>query len=66
MKPAEETGISWYADIKSGTIYGKRMKMSPIVLFDQDDVTVLLHALLFDKEIDGVRATVEIQNRQPS
>ena len=38
--------------------------MSSIVLFDQDDVTVLLHNLQFDKEIDGVRATIEIQNRQ--
>lgn len=37
--------------------------MSPIILFDQDNVTVLLYSLLFDEEIDGVRATVEIQNR---
>ena len=38
--------------------------MDPITLFDQDNVTVLLHDLCFDNEIDGVRASVEIQNRK--
>ena len=38
--------------------------MSPIALFDQDDVTVLLQDLYFDDEIDGVRASIEIQNRK--
>lgn len=37
--------------------------MGPVVLFDKDDVTVLLHSFYFEKEIDGVRATIEIQNR---
>jgi len=37
--------------------------MESIKLFDQDGVTVLLCDLYFDKEINGVRATVEIQNR---
>ena len=38
--------------------------MNPITLFDQDNVTVFLHDLYFDKEIDGVRASIEIQNRK--
>ena len=38
--------------------------MTPIKLFDQDNVTVLLHDLHFDKEIDAVRASIEIQNRK--
>lgn len=38
--------------------------MKTIVLFDQDNVTVLLRDLYFDKEVDGVRASVEIQNRK--
>lgn len=38
--------------------------MNPITLFDQDNVTVFLHDLYFDKEIDGVRASIEIRNRK--
>ena len=37
--------------------------MDTITLFNQDDLTVLLCDLHFDTEIDGVRATIEIQNR---
>lgn len=38
--------------------------MEPITLFDQNGVTVLLRDLRFDKEIDGVRASIEAQNQK--